>query len=91
MVNAQNPLCVPSEGRTCPWCEGRKVVGQLAHGEEPDSVTVLGVKIQVIGTMLEKRCGFCEGKGWIPKSQSQVERWAEIRAKREAKTAGKKK
>ncbi len=86
MIVVQNP----SERRRCPWCEGKTVVGQLVHGEEPDSVTVLGVKIPIIGTMLDKRCEFCKGEGSIPRSQSQADRWAEIHAERTAAEAARK-
>lgn len=73
---------LPEETRTCPWCEGRKVTGQLAHGEEPEFIVLLGRKIPVAGTMLDKACGFCEGRGVVPKHQTQLERWEELDAKR---------
>ena len=66
--------------KVCPWCEGKKVVGRLAHAEEPKTVTVLGVRIPVIGTMLDVRCSFCDGKGMVPDDCNQVQRWAEIQA-----------
>ena len=52
--------------KLCPWCEGKGIVGQLAHGEEPDTVTVLSVAIPVIGTMLDVACKACDGTCWVP-------------------------
>lgn len=68
--------------KTCPWCEGRKVVGRLAHGEEPDSVTVLGRQLPVIGTMLEVGCRVCNATGRVPDDFSFERRLAELRRKR---------
>lgn len=60
--------------KTCPWCEGKKVVGRMAHAEEPSSVTVLGKTIPVIGTMLDVCCKVCDGKGVVPDDFQQAER-----------------
>ncbi len=74
---------IPVRWRTCPWCEGKKVVGRMAFGEMPGHVSVLGQKVQVIGTMLDVCCKFCEGFGMIPADLSQADRWKQIRHEKE--------
>jgi len=74
--------------KICPWCEGKQVTGRMAYGEEPDSVTICGITIPVIGTMLDVPCGYCEGVGVVLADQSQEDRWAEIHAKRKESNDG---
>jgi hypothetical protein len=58
--------------RTCPWCEGRKVVGQMIRGEDAKTVSVLGQKIPVV-EMRDRPCGICNGTGEVTD-----ERYAEL-------------
>ena len=51
--------------KICPWCNGKGITGQLARGEELDSVMLLGHKIPIIGTMIDVCCKFCDGKGFV--------------------------
>jgi hypothetical protein len=72
--------------KVCAWCEGKKVVGQLAHAEEPKSATVCGVVIPVIGTMLDVCCKVCRGRGEVPDDLDVSRRIREIQAKAERKS-----
>ena len=69
--------------KICSWCEGRGVVGFLAHGEEPRSIDVGGVKVPVIGTMIDKPCAICRGRGTLDDHETFESRMREIRADQE--------
>lgn len=74
--------------KVCPWCEGKGVVGRMAHAEEPKAVTVLGgIRIPVIGTMLDVKCCACEGRGQVPDDFDLSERMKAIRAERRKEAA----
>ncbi len=58
--------------KTCPWCEGRRVVGQLLRGEDAHAVLVLGQRVPVM-TMRDRPCGVCGGTGEV-----SAEKYAEL-------------
>jgi len=47
--------------KTCPWCEGKGVVGRLAFGDATQRIRVLGRDIPVAGTFIDQPCGVCGG------------------------------
>lgn len=55
--------------KPCPVCEGKKVTGKIAKGEDAETVTILGQRIPVV-TMLDQPCNRCGGTGlvesWTP-------------------------
>ena len=69
--------------KQCPWCEGRKTVGQLAYGEVPDAIRVGNVTIPIMGTMLEVGCKVCRGQGEVPDDFNFSARLTELHANRQ--------
>ena len=51
--------------KTCPVCEGKKVVGKIARGEDAETAMILGRKIPVF-TILDQPCASCGGTGLVP-------------------------
>lgn len=54
--------------KTCPWCEGKKVVGQMLRGEDAGSITLFGRKIPTV-TMRDRPCPICAGTGQVSDEQ----------------------
>lgn len=51
--------------KTCPWCEGRRVVARLEFLPSPRMQRVMGMTFRVEGSLSDCPCGICEGTGIV--------------------------
>ena len=54
--------------RTCVWCGGKGITGQLIHGEDGTAIIWFGRELPMV-TVVDRPCSKCKGTGKVTEDE----------------------